>query len=89
MGFGLAARLGLAVRVGSGIPVRLGLGLAVRVGCGAADRVGSGRVLRVGCGVATGALADPLGWAGWVTGPDTPGMAALPGCATAGPRSGR
>jgi dUTPase len=88
---GLAVRVGsgLAVRVGCGVAVRVGSGLAVRVGCGVAVRVGSGLAVRVGCGVAACGLADPLGWAGGVAVPVTPGMAALPRFATAGPWSGR
>jgi hypothetical protein len=79
----------VAVRDGAGLAVLVGSGLAVRVGCGLAVRVGSGLAVRVGSGVAAGGLADPLGWAGGVAVPVTPGMAALPRFATAGRWSGR
>jgi hypothetical protein len=91
VGCGLAVRVGsgLAVRVGCGLALRVGSGLAVRVGCGLTVRVGSGLSVRVGCGLAAAGLADPLGWAGGVAVPVTPGMAALPRFATAGPWPGR
>jgi hypothetical protein len=86
VGCGRVVRVGagLAVWVGAGVAVWVGAGLAVRVGAGEAVWVGSGLVVWVGCGVATGGLADPRGWAGGVTVPDTPGIAALPGCVAAG-----
>ena len=95
VGFGLGVRVGCGTPVGFGCGVRVGcgtpvgFGLAVRVGCGVAVRVGWGLVVRVGCGVAAGGLADPLGWAGAVTGPGTPGMAALPDCPAAAPPAAR
>jgi hypothetical protein len=87
-GAGVRGDAGLAVPVGAGLAVWVGLGLAVLVGCGLAVRVGSGRAVRVGCAVAAGGLGALRGWAGDDAAPDTPGMAASPGCATPGSPAG-